>query len=307
MKDYSTKIAELRTENRMTQAELGALLNVTSQAVSKWERGLSEPDIQSIKKMCEIFHISFDEFFGVEPEETEVDAENEAVEEIEEESDEENRPDAQPVEHPNQIVMAYCDTCDKPMYNPKEYQVSIVDGIQHTTCLSCAAKNAEKKAATEKAQREARFAAERKYRQDEQMHDIKKGLLWGILGGVVLAVVNLILGLTVVDEYQTVITVVGTILGAYGGYAMLCQLIWTNSVWDVFSFFLRSFRLPGIIFTLDINGLLFLIFVKVFGSIICGILSAILFGIGIVVTSVYAMIIFPFALIKELRDAKQMY
>ena len=60
--NYGSKIAELRKSNNLTQAELGAKLNVTAQAVSKWENGLSEPDIDSIKKLCELFSVSVDQF-----------------------------------------------------------------------------------------------------------------------------------------------------------------------------------------------------------------------------------------------------
>ena len=63
--NYGQKIAELRKSNNLTQAELGAKLNITAQAVSKWENNLSEPDIDSIRRMCEMFNISVDEFLGV--------------------------------------------------------------------------------------------------------------------------------------------------------------------------------------------------------------------------------------------------
>ena len=46
--NYGQKIAELRKSNKLTQAELGTKLNVTAQAISKWENNLSEPDIDSI-------------------------------------------------------------------------------------------------------------------------------------------------------------------------------------------------------------------------------------------------------------------
>ena len=290
MTNYGTKIAELRAANKMTQAELGAMLNVTSQAVSKWENGLSEPDIESIRKICEIFNITFDEFFGVE-------------------SKSEESSDPTPT---GAVVLAYCDVCDKPLYNPKEYQVSIEDGIQHTTCLDCVPKKEEmkRKAQQEKIDKENKareelLARERKVRQDNEMRDVKKGLLWGILGGIGLAAIALIV--TVTAQENVGIIIAGGVLGLYGGYAMLTQFIWINSVWDVFGFFLRTLKLPGVIFTLDIEGLLFLIFVKVLGAILSAIFSVILFIIGFIVTWIYAMIIFPFALIKEIRDAKNTY
>ena len=298
MTDYGTKIAQLRAAHKMTQAQLGEQLNVTSQAVSKWENGLSEPDIESIRKICQIFNITFDEFFGAEPKQ----------------QDTEQTTEQAPAETAAQtvaIVLAYCDTCDKPLYNPKEYQVTIENGVQHTTCLECIPKKEEEqkqkeqaKIAAEKERRDERFAMERKARQEVEKDELKKGLLWGIAGGVGLAVIMLIWGLV---AEEPMLAIVGSILGAYGGYAILTQLIWMNSVWNVFSFFLRSFKLPAIIFALSLDGILFLIFVKIAGAILGAILSVIFFIVGFFVTWIYAMIIFPFALIKQINDIKKMY
>ena len=60
---YGEKIIELRKRNNITQQQLGDELNVSAQAVSKWEHNLSEPDLATIKKICLYFKISTDEFF----------------------------------------------------------------------------------------------------------------------------------------------------------------------------------------------------------------------------------------------------
>lgn len=44
-----------------TQNELASMLNVTRQTVSKWELGINEPDIETIKKLADIFNISTEE------------------------------------------------------------------------------------------------------------------------------------------------------------------------------------------------------------------------------------------------------
>ena len=45
-------IASLRKEKGLTQQELGERLFVTDKAVSKWERGLSLPDIKIFEKLA---------------------------------------------------------------------------------------------------------------------------------------------------------------------------------------------------------------------------------------------------------------
>ncbi|MBR2042536.1 MAG: helix-turn-helix transcriptional regulator [Oscillospiraceae bacterium] len=55
------KIAQLRKEKDMTQLELAAMLNITDKAVSKWERDISCPDINTFPKLAEILGVSVDE------------------------------------------------------------------------------------------------------------------------------------------------------------------------------------------------------------------------------------------------------
>lgn len=54
-------IASLRKEQGMTQAVLADKMNVTDKAVSKWERDLSCPDINSMPKLAEILNVTVDE------------------------------------------------------------------------------------------------------------------------------------------------------------------------------------------------------------------------------------------------------
>lgn len=54
-------ISSLRKEKGMTQLELAEKMRVTDKAVSKWERDLSFPDINSIPKLAEIFEVSVDD------------------------------------------------------------------------------------------------------------------------------------------------------------------------------------------------------------------------------------------------------
>lgn len=53
-------ICDLRKIYKMTQAELAEKLNYSDKAVSKWERAEAIPDVETIKKMSEIFDVSVD-------------------------------------------------------------------------------------------------------------------------------------------------------------------------------------------------------------------------------------------------------
>ena len=59
-------IYELRKEKQITQKELADMLSVTTQAVSKWERGLGCPDISLLRPLADYFHISISELLNGE-------------------------------------------------------------------------------------------------------------------------------------------------------------------------------------------------------------------------------------------------
>lgn len=58
------KIARLRKEKGYTQEEFSQLLDVTAQAVSKWENDISCPDIMLLPKISQLLGISIDKMLG---------------------------------------------------------------------------------------------------------------------------------------------------------------------------------------------------------------------------------------------------
>ena len=62
-------IAQLRKEKGMTQKDLADQMNVTDKAVSKWERNLACPDINSVPHLAEILGVSVDELLNVSKQE----------------------------------------------------------------------------------------------------------------------------------------------------------------------------------------------------------------------------------------------
>lgn len=64
------KIARLRKEKGYTQEEFSQLLDVTAQAVSKWENDISCPDIMLLPKISQLLGVSIDEMLGNPVEQT---------------------------------------------------------------------------------------------------------------------------------------------------------------------------------------------------------------------------------------------
>lgn len=61
MNNIGKTIAELRKNNNMTQSEVADQLGISYQAVSKWEREESLPDITLLPQIADLFHVSIDD------------------------------------------------------------------------------------------------------------------------------------------------------------------------------------------------------------------------------------------------------
>lgn len=57
-------IKDLREKNKMTQAQLSALLGVSDKTVSKWETGKGYPDITLLEPIAEAFSVSVTELIS---------------------------------------------------------------------------------------------------------------------------------------------------------------------------------------------------------------------------------------------------
>ena len=60
------RIRELREEAQMTQKQLADRISNMQRNVSNWEQGVSEPDLQTVVAIADIFNVSLDELFGRE-------------------------------------------------------------------------------------------------------------------------------------------------------------------------------------------------------------------------------------------------
>ncbi len=61
-KSIGNKIATTRKKNNLSQAELAQQVSISSQAVGKWERGESMPDITTLNRLAEILGVDLNYF-----------------------------------------------------------------------------------------------------------------------------------------------------------------------------------------------------------------------------------------------------
>lgn len=62
--NFGERLINLRKQRGMSQEELAEKLNMTRQTISKWELGVSTPDMESLKNISNLFGISVDELIS---------------------------------------------------------------------------------------------------------------------------------------------------------------------------------------------------------------------------------------------------
>jgi len=65
---FGAFIKNCRKDTGMTQSELGAILNVTDKAISRWERGIGFPDIKLLEPLANALQITVVELMNCERE-----------------------------------------------------------------------------------------------------------------------------------------------------------------------------------------------------------------------------------------------
>ena len=277
--EYGTKISELRRKNKLTQSELGEKLNVTPQAVSKWENNLSQPDIGSLRKMSAIFNISLDELLNDDEQvdTTEDNGQKQATEKKEKEKE-------------NDLpVLGYCSTCKKPVRAGEFKTVLDKNSTQITYCNTCYNKMLQDKQKEE----QRKLAIQKQIKINDSKKTFFSGIIWGIIAAILLLIGGIITYSQNKDTYYLVLTIILPICA----FTMVSQIIWGNFIQDIFFFFCRSFKAPfGLIFTLDLDGIIWFLTVKLALWIIFGALSIAFFLLGLVVNFAVSLVVFPFTL-----------
>lgn len=59
------KLKEARKETKLSQEEVAELLNTARSNISKYENNILEPNLQTLKRFCEIYKISADYLLGL--------------------------------------------------------------------------------------------------------------------------------------------------------------------------------------------------------------------------------------------------
>lgn len=61
---FGQKLRKAREDNEISQQEAAKRVGVSQQNLSKYERGLLEPSIETIGKLCDLYFVSADWLIG---------------------------------------------------------------------------------------------------------------------------------------------------------------------------------------------------------------------------------------------------
>lgn len=293
--DIGKNIRENRLRLGMTQQDLADRLNVTFQAVSRWENNEVEPSLDTLNRMSEIFSISVDELMGREPEVKEVVVQapapdpivitKEIVKEV-------------PVE-PQKQVMGVCPLCNKPLYTDDKvttYKEIVGDGFENRTVhQDCRAKQQDRNTSVKKANGVAK-------RNKALTLGIVFGVILGILTGLILYWLRNTIwpGQNMVWAIVLISIAVALILFCL----IFCAAVDNTTVGDwwleIATWGFK--RMPGIIFSLSFGGIIFLIVTKILLSILAFTLALSTIILATVIMGPISVCVFPLALARSISN-----
>lgn len=267
MRQYGKIIAQLRREHNMTQAELGAKLNVTYQAVSKWENDQSQPDFATMAQIAELFHVPLTIFLSGEENETAV---------------------ATAAAESAEPVLGYCTVCGNAVRQDNVAQQRPV-----LICKDCVEADARRK------EEEARAAEQQKERQEQgrklaNKRTRNRGLIWG--GVIALVVMILVAVFYAIGGGTAGAGIVAVLITGIFVYTFSSQMFWGGFIFETCLFGGKIIGTPGIIFSFDLDGFIFLIVMKV----IFALLKLFIFLITFVFFAIVSILLSPFTFVPAL-------
>jgi transcriptional regulator with XRE-family HTH domain len=63
--DFSKRLVDLREQKNMKQKELANIVGLQSSAISKYEKGNTQPNLETLVKLAEFFSVTVDYLLGV--------------------------------------------------------------------------------------------------------------------------------------------------------------------------------------------------------------------------------------------------
>ena len=290
------KLSNHRKLLGMTQQQLGDYLNLSAQAISKWENDLAEPDLATLKTLAGLYKVSIDELLDVEPHGTpaqmaDVDTVAATLS---------NAIDEKLNSTPKTI--GFCKNCGIAV---TEENLGTREPIVKCKACVAAAKAAEALKAQQQRkkledERIARDKARRRNSYNLTRRRNKSFIVAGLVSGVFLFL--LIVG--AVQDFDLQGLLFGLVI-TYAIFSLVSMLFFDTPVGNVISYMCTaSIKWPGLIFTFDLDGILWLIGMKLLFALLGFLFGLLCAALGILIGLIIAPFVFPYIMVKLHRDIK---
>ena len=259
-------IKKARTAAGLTQRELADILSVTFQTVSKWESDTNEPDITTLKAIARALGVTVDYLINEDG--------SEPISEEEPLAKAEPEPTIEPAPAVTRRQIGTCPDCHNPIMEGDLFhnvERRTPGGVKETVmvCDGCFLRHEEE---MERRAREVEAsvapppASESKgglFHKITDRND-KKPLIWAIVLGVIALIAALIAFIMNYSSIGLAWTIVGPLLIGYAVTSTIYCIFTASYVSDIFMAIAGfSVRFPGLIFTWDLNGFMWLIAMKI--------------------------------------------
>lgn len=259
------RIKALRIERKMTQKELASRLFVTAQAVSRWENGEVEPSVSTVAKIAEIFHVSTDVLMGTE-----------AI------PHEQTRAENEYREAPR-VPLAICGLCNHPIYESADIRRYGED--RQIICRKCH----DRREQTE---------------HNRAVSDMRRARIFSYIFGGLAALACLIIGLVMLTGGQKWEGIAVAVAAIPIFTLVSCTILDNNIVHDAMDWIrdLALVRWPGLIFDLSLDGIIWLLTVKLAMWIIELLLIFFFGAIALFVGGALSLFVYPYAIVHSVRN-----
>ena len=283
------KLSNCRKLAGLTQQQLGEKMNVSAQAISKWEKDMAEPDLASLRALAELYKVTVDDLLDPN-----VDLHTTPKHENTNEEQTQNTKESSG-------TIGFCKMCG--LVVRAENMGSREPVLVCKSCLE--RKRTEQAQEQEKAKKAMEEAARKeKYRKMYISEALKKRLIWSLTIGSIVLILLLAIGIPAgisVGGGSVVFSIIfALMLGCFFG-ALFFDCAVREVILDWTS---KSFHAPGLIFTFDLDGFAWLIGMKILFWII-GLLFGIVVGIiGITLAVIISPFVYPFVITKVVKCMK---
>lgn len=279
------KLSSYRKLTGMTQQQLGEHLNLSAQAISKWENDLAEPDLATLRTLSDLYKVSIDELLDLNsspmPDVRVADADANAS------TDASTDTQGERIKMP----IGYCKNCGIAVEDE-----NLGERVPVILCKKCVydrkRKIEEEKARCEREEKEKKEAAIRvkRVKREYLRERRKKSLIWAA----VVAGAWLLISIFALTSNYSSNMLLGTIVTPIFLFTFVASMFYECAVRELVERMgPAAIRWPGLIFTFDLDGFMWLIGMK----LLFAVLGFIIGVVGSLLSLALAIIISPFVFV----------